>query len=602
MKNIIYQSIDEGQYLQDIWTVIPSNIILSKTLTGIGATTLEIESPRHSIIIEPNVPVIQGKMGKYNTKTKIVVRGVFENVTDDQLLTYMESTVIYKKFIVTPESFRRVKELLESAGTNMYEEYFLLFDECERAVQDVSYRGDVILPMNDFFKFSNKAFISATPIMPSDPRFLKHKFQSLIIKPTFVYKRNLQLIITDYTLFTLQKYINENPRDKYFIFIKSTEQIAHIVRSLKIMQESAIFCARDSKEKLRANNFVNVSTVLDDFKKYNFFTSRFNSAVDIEYDGEPTVILISDIITTEHSKVDPMSEVVQIAGRFRKDLKDLVHITNINPLIKYQSKEEVMAYIKESHTVYKVVRQFYDGSTTLTAKETLRQMLLRIDYARYIDWKGARNYYMVDNTLHEEKVKSYYKDAKNLFSAYELSEQFKVEITWDKSSFTDEDLLKIKKAKRLKSVYEVMIPILKDLYKPGNYTDFHIYFMELQLKLNYPKVLADFKRIGYDEAEKLEFDPKQIKKAIVRLNNKDTEVHFGLIEFISKNFKKHKCYRTQEITDILTQGLQDLNLVTLKPGVALLKKFCTVMRCNVENRTKDSKEVKGYVIEKLSKS
>jgi hypothetical protein len=471
MKNIIYQSINEGQYLQDIWSVIPSNIILSKTLTGIGATTLEIESPRHSIIIEPNVPVIQGKMGKYNTKTKIVVRGVFENVTDDQLLTYMESTVTYKKFIVTPESFRRVKELLESAGINMYEEYFLLFDECERAIQDVSYRGDVILPMNDFFKFTHKAFISATPIMPSDPRFLKHKFRSLIIKPTYDYKRNLQLIITDYTLFTLQKYINENPRDKYFIFIKSTEQIAHIVRSLKIMQESAIFCARDSKEKLRANNFVNVSTVLDDFKKYNFFTSRFNSAVDIEYEGEPSVILISDIITTEHSKVDPMSEVVQIAGRFRKDLKDLVHITNINPLIKCQSKEDVMAYIKESHIVYKVVRQFYDGSTTLTAKETLRQMLLRIDYAKYIDWKGSRNYYMVDNTLHDEKVKFYYQDAKNLFSAYELSEQFRVEMTWDKSSFTDEDLLKIKKAKRLKSVYEVMIPILKDLYKPGNYTD-----------------------------------------------------------------------------------------------------------------------------------
>jgi hypothetical protein len=483
----------------------------------------------------------------------------------------------------------------------MYEEYFFLFDECERAIQDVSYRGDVILPMSDFFKFANKAFISATPIMPSDPRFLKHKFKSLIIKPTFDYKRDLQLIVTDHALSTLQKYLNDHPRDNYFIFIKSTEQIAHIIKTLNIMQESAVFCARDSKDKLRANNFINVSTVLGDFKKYNFLTSRFNSAVDIELNGDPSVILISDIIATEHSMVDPLSEVVQIAGRFRKKLKDLVHITNVNLLIKHQSKEEVIAYIKESHNVYKVVRKFYDGSTTLTAKETLRQMLIRIDYAKYIDWKGSRNHYMVDNTFHEEKVKSYYQSASNLLSAYEQSEQFNVSFTSEENSFTDIDELKLKRAKRLKSVYEVIIPKLRDLYKPGNYTDFHIYFMEMLFKHDYSKVLTDFKRIGYEEAEKLSFDPKQIKKAIQRLNNKDTEVHFGLIEFIFQNFKKHKCYRTDEIADILSRGLQDLNLTTLKPGITLLKKFCTVMRCNVENRTKGSKEIKGYVIEKLSK-
>jgi hypothetical protein len=471
MKNILYQSIDKGQYLQNIWSEIPSNIILSKTLTGIGATTLEIESKRHSIIIEPNVPVIQGKMEKYNTKTKIMVRGVFENVTEDQIINYLESAVIHKKFIVTPESFRRVKELLENAGVNMYEDYFLLFDECERAIQDVNYRGNVILPMNDFFKFNNKAFISATPITPSDPRFLKHKFKSLVIAPTFDYRRNLNLIITDYTLITLQKFIADNPRDNYFIFIKSTEQIATIIKSLKILQESAIFCARDSKEKLRANDFVNVSITLTDFKKYNFFTSRFNSAVDIEFDGEPSVIIISDVVTTEHSKVDPKSEVVQIAGRFRKDLKDLVHITNINPLIRSQTREEVLAYIKEAHAVYKVIKRFYEGCTRLTAKETVRQMLERIDYAKYIDWKGDRNHYMIDNTLFEEKVKSYYKGELNLLKAYEESEQFNVSVRNEVNGFTDETQLKIKRTTRLKSVYEALIPVFKDLYKPGNYTD-----------------------------------------------------------------------------------------------------------------------------------
>ena len=47
----------EGQYLEDVMKEIPTDTILSKTLPGLGANTLEIKSKRNSIIIEPNVPV-----------------------------------------------------------------------------------------------------------------------------------------------------------------------------------------------------------------------------------------------------------------------------------------------------------------------------------------------------------------------------------------------------------------------------------------------------------------------------------------------------------------------------------------------------------------
>ena len=58
--------ISKGQHLSDIMQDgIPSNTIIDKTLCGIGATTLEIEAKRHSIIIEPNVPVIKGKEKKH---------------------------------------------------------------------------------------------------------------------------------------------------------------------------------------------------------------------------------------------------------------------------------------------------------------------------------------------------------------------------------------------------------------------------------------------------------------------------------------------------------------------------------------------------------
>ena len=49
------------QYLTEVLPEIPTNTILYKKLTGLGATYGEITAKRNSIIIEPNVPVIIGK-------------------------------------------------------------------------------------------------------------------------------------------------------------------------------------------------------------------------------------------------------------------------------------------------------------------------------------------------------------------------------------------------------------------------------------------------------------------------------------------------------------------------------------------------------------
>ena len=57
----------KGEWLLDAlkrvgYEMIPTGTILNKTLTGLGATHSEIHSKRNSIIIEPNVPVILGKL------------------------------------------------------------------------------------------------------------------------------------------------------------------------------------------------------------------------------------------------------------------------------------------------------------------------------------------------------------------------------------------------------------------------------------------------------------------------------------------------------------------------------------------------------------
>ena len=67
-------SIRKGEYFADALKragkdFIPTNCIINKLLPGLGATHCELTAQRKSIIIEPNVPVIESKAKKHK-KTK----------------------------------------------------------------------------------------------------------------------------------------------------------------------------------------------------------------------------------------------------------------------------------------------------------------------------------------------------------------------------------------------------------------------------------------------------------------------------------------------------------------------------------------------------
>lgn len=65
-------SIRKGEYFADALKragkdFIPTNCIINKLLPGLGATHCELTAPRKSIIIEPNVPVIESKAKVHKT-------------------------------------------------------------------------------------------------------------------------------------------------------------------------------------------------------------------------------------------------------------------------------------------------------------------------------------------------------------------------------------------------------------------------------------------------------------------------------------------------------------------------------------------------------
>lgn len=84
METRIIEIDSPDKYLTDVLKQIPTNTILYKKLTGLGATYSEIKANRHSIIIEPNIPVITGKC-KSPKHSDDNLLGVYEGVEQREL-------------------------------------------------------------------------------------------------------------------------------------------------------------------------------------------------------------------------------------------------------------------------------------------------------------------------------------------------------------------------------------------------------------------------------------------------------------------------------------------------------------------------------------
>lgn len=607
MKALKHIRIGYNQYLKDVINQIEINVILFKFLCGIGATTLELENKkRSSLIIEPNRPVIEGKCRKYNTKRKQkIILGVYEGVTKDDIIEYLESDVTPKKIMTTPESFERVKEAMMDLDMlqHMYDDYFILFDECERTIQDVGYRSKITLPIDDYFKFKSKAFISATPIMPSDPRFIKEGFRTQKVVPTFSYVQDMDLVVTNNTFYSFKRFLDDHPRERYFVFLNSTNAIANLISFLDCKADSAVFCSKESRNKLKLNGFADVHTSLGDhkdYKKFNFLTSRFFSAVDIEHQANPTIVILSDLVSAEHSMIDPMSESVQIVGRFRRPVgakitKNVFHITNVDPTLISITRDALLKQIDDYENLHRFLRRYYNASSNATVRHALEEMMTRADFAKFINFDGSKNYYMVDNAIHEEAIKGSYQSAENLINAYRVSKHFKVKPSREQYEYTDFDRVRTSQTAPLKTTFEIIMPVIKQLFDDG----IDIIYREMQisnLRSQYPEVMKVFNKIGLEKAKELQFNPKKIKSYISDLDMESQRSNFKFIQLIERSFLVNAGYSSTQIKRKLNNAIQQCGLSKLRPSISLLREYCHLSdRCWIGTDV-NGKSLMGYKV------
>lgn len=401
------------------YKMIPTNTILDKTLTGLGATHSEIHSKRNSIIIEPNVPVILGKLNDNDN-----LEAVYEKCTPYSIKQYLKMDIPYKKIITTPESFHKIRKAAMELNINIYKDYFCLFDECEKLTQDIEYRRKISQPIYDFFKFEQKAFVSATPLKMSHPEFERQGFQQIQIVPDYDYKKDLELVVTN-SYYKRLRIVLDNLKDSKHIciFFNVTDGIADLIDNLGAT-DYKVFCSQQSVNKLKKRGIVNAYSQIDyPLAKYNFFTCRFYSALDIRIGRyKPDILMLTDLRTAQWTMIDPFTEAIQIQGRFRRKGNDdvtynsLTHVTTINPNIHVRSDEEIRNRIEQFITNYNLLKE--QQETDEFKQEAILEDMGKLKYQDLIDERGEINPFSIDNLYNEERVRAYYQSADRLYQAY----------------------------------------------------------------------------------------------------------------------------------------------------------------------------------------
>lgn len=541
------------QYLTEVLPMIPTNTILYKTLTGLGATYGELKADRNSIIIEPNVPVIVGKCNDPKHKGDNLF-GVYEGVYTEDVIKYLEKSADKKtKILTTPESFHKVKDAFELMDMDIYGTCFLLFDECHKIVKDADYRSDITLPFNDFFLFNEKALVSATPISFSDPRFESQKFQTIKIEPTFEYKLPIKLIHTNNVLEQLKRELDKLDTTICF-FINSTDMIHSFIKQLDIENESTVFCAKKSVEKLKSKKFKQAfeQWSKSQMKKYNFFTSRFYNALDIELEIKPTVIMISDVYFSEYSMIDPHTDAIQAIGRFRNGVNSIYHIFNTNPNLPVRTKEEIGIYLRVSKDVYNKIKTFYDCATSEEARNAYREALKVLPFNKMLDKEGRENFFAIDNYVDEALLKSSYNEKEELIASYKSNRLFDLDV--ESAYFPFGDFERLKKESKYASLKDKRKEVVRqlELLRGDDETEMIRNYKD-DLRKADPFIYEAYEEIGKEMIESLDYSVKRIKEAMILKQYREKTEGTEFIQLIKNSFKVGQRYTKKYIKEELTR-------------------------------------------------
>ncbi len=326
--------IRQGQKIGEVMDRVPFGI-LNKTITGLGATTLEImNQERNSIIVVPTKSLAYSKYKSANAEkgedyTFYVGSPIKEircNISANQILSYLSSAgTTKKKFLVVADSLPFLMDILEQNNVDVYHDYFLMVDEIDTMQADSAYRPRLENVMDYYFRFDRqqRSVVSATVNDFSNPDL------EMETRVTTCWKENprrkIDLVYTNYVddaakMFIIQK-LNDFPNDKILVAYNSLDGILNILSMLRkenmaVNSDFGILCSERSNDKIKeylddTDNVIDEEAHLQ--KKIVFMTCAYFAGIDIK-DRCHLLTISSHLQPFTYLSVERMT---QIAGRCR---------------------------------------------------------------------------------------------------------------------------------------------------------------------------------------------------------------------------------------------------------------------------------------------
>ena len=335
--------------------------LIKKNRTGVGATTLELSSPRNSIVVVPTRSLAYEKAKKSKIegtdKYKVLyVGGAIDAFPIPKIEDYLaDEEIEYKKFIVVIDSLDR---LLNIVGEEHYKDYFIMFDEIDSYQYDSNYREKMELNFDYYFKFprTKRCLVSATVGRFSNPLIEKEPVINISFNKPI--SRNISLIHTDDVIVravnTIKDIVDEYPNDKILIAFNSVKRgMLPIIKSLpeELQSQCAILCSTRSKPDVEEYYSDIINRTLP--KKITFMSCVFFVGIDIEERFH--LVSIADVnypytLLSTH-------KLYQIAGRCRHEegllSETLIYNTsNYNEDINYDILVDNIRYDAECLASY----------------------------------------------------------------------------------------------------------------------------------------------------------------------------------------------------------------------------------------------------------
>lgn len=358
-------TIKQGQKIGEVLDRIPFGI-LNKTITGLGATTLEIMSQtRDSIIVVPTKALAYSKYKSANSREGdnyafyfgSPIKDIRRNITENQVKEYLNGNAhLKKKFIVVADSLPRLIEILISNNIDVYNQYFLMVDEIDTMQADSAYRPRLEDAMDYYFRFNwkHRSAVSATLNDFSNPAL---EYESRVTtrwkeNP----KRNIDLIYTNYVddaaVKIIRKKLTESPNSKILVAYNSLDGILNILELLDNenlvdtgKSNCGILCSERNDDKIMeyiedADNVIDDESHLQ--KQIVFMTCAYFAGIDIQ-DQCHLITITSHLQPFTYLSTQRME---QIAGRCRNgNLSETIiyDIPRKAPDSKFKDKEDYQA-------------------------------------------------------------------------------------------------------------------------------------------------------------------------------------------------------------------------------------------------------------------